>query len=308
MLKGGKTDYILEEKQGGKGKFGGIWKGRTADGSCSVSVKCLTNYGSAFPDLMQRMMAVRHPNIAPVIDAFLAENGCYYVVREYIEGTDLKSIFTNKSLYRKVDEMRFVEAGKSVLRALQAVHDAGIVHRDIKPSNIIIRHSANKNVLDADFSDIALIDFEQAASFPDTSGVRSSFALVYSPPEMLLKYNSLVGPPADFFALSVSLFQLIMGKAPYSDCNPEILVNLQLTYPMKQPARMDDKLYATLAKAAYKHPFRVPPRRMQPEEIAETLRKGVEGRYQSAAAMLADLQKVTTPFKKVNWFVRNFGD
>ncbi len=308
VLKGGKCDYILGERQGSKGKYGGIWQGQAVDDGRSVTVKRITSYGEAFQEMIRRLLTVEHPNVATTTDAFFGEDRCFYVVREYVDGTDLKSIFMNKRLYRKIDEMRFVEAGKSVLRALKAVHAAGIVHRDVKPANIVVRHAPETNVLDADFSDVVLVDFEQGSPFPDTRDIRSSFALIYSPPEMLLKYNHLVGPPSDLFALSVSLFQLIMGKAPYSDCNPEILVNLQLTYPMQQPVRMDDALYAVLSKAAYKVPFRVPPRRMSVGEIEEILQKGVAGRYQSAEEMLADLEKVQTPFKKVNWFVRKFVD
>lgn len=307
-LRGQHDTYILTGQQGGKGKFGGVWTGHSQQTGQKVTVKCIEQYGSALPELMRRLMGVEHKAVAKTLDTFVGTDGCLYVVREYIEGTDLKKIFTDKRTYRKVDEMRFVEAGRTVLSALQAVHSVGIVHRDVKPSNIVVRHAEDASVLDADFSDVVLIDFEQASAYPDTSGVRSSFALVYSPPEMLLKYNSLVGPQADLFALSVTLFQLIMGKAPYSDCNPEILINLQLTYPMKQPARMADDLYAVLSRAAYKKPFGVPPRRMPQAEIERTLREGVEGRYPTAAEMLADLNKVTTPFKRVSWFVKTFGD
>lgn len=298
--------YILTGRQGGKGKFGGIWTGTTADGSTPISVKCIERYGQALPSLMQRLAAISHPNVAQVVDTWVGTDGCLYIVRQYVEGTDLKSIFTNKPLYRKTDELKFIHAGLAVLRALQAVHDAGIIHRDIKPANIIIPHSPGQDVLQQDFSRAVLIDFEQCSSYPDTSDVRSSFALVYSPPEMLLKRNRLVCPASDLFALSITLFQLIMGKAPYTDCNPEILVNLQLTYPMKQPARMDDTLFAVLSRAAHKASFPRPPRQLSPDVVEDILRQGIAGRYQTASDMLHDLSQVHTPFKPVSWITRIF--
>lgn len=307
-LRGHSANYILESRQGSKGKYGGIWCGTTADGTRRVSVKRMDQYGDMLPQLLDKLANINHPNVAPLLESFVGDDGSLYIVREYVEGTDLKTIFTQKSIYRKVDERKFVEAGISVLSALSAVHAQGIIHRDIKPSNIIVRHSPDVKPQDADFSNIALIDFEQCSAYPNLSGVRSSFALVYSPPEMLLKYNSLVGPWSDLFALSVALFQLIMGKAPYTDCNPEILVNLQLTYPMKQPPRMADDLFAVLQKAAYKAPFRLPPRRLSPAEIEATLRAGVEGRYQSADQMRADLEKTGEPLKKVSWINKLLGN
>lgn len=307
QLTGKQGTYILTGRQGGKGKFGGIWTGTTADGKKKVSVKCIEKYGQALPGLIERLVAIEHPNVAQTFESWVGEDGCLYIVREYVEGTDLKTILTTKELYRKVDEIKFVYAGLSVLRALEKVHEAGVIHRDVKPSNIIIPHAEGESPVEQDFSNAVLIDFEQCSAYPDTSDVRSSFALVFSPPEMLLKRNKLVCPASDLFSLSVSLFQLIMGKAPYTDCNPEILVNLQLTYPMKQPARMDDKLYAVLSKAAYKAAFPRPPRQLQPAVVEEILREGIAGRYQSAKAMFEDLQKVEKTFKPVSWLNGLFG-
>ena len=300
-------EYMLLSRCGGNGKYGGIWVVRSVKHGNLLTLKRIERYGEQLPALLNRLSSLESHFVARTYGSFFGEDGCLYVVREYVQGTDLKSIFTNKKVYGKIDEAQFLRMGCSVLRALSAVHSVGIVHRDVKPSNIILRHAEGADVTKCDFSEVALTDFEQCAAFPDMSGVRSAFALVYSPPEMLLKYNSLVGPPSDLFALSVALFQLIMGKAPYTDCNPEILINLQLTYPMKQPARMSDDLFAVLSKAAYKASFRLPPRRLTAEEIEDTLRQGVEGRYQTASAMLADLEKVVRPFKKVGWWTKTFG-
>lgn len=306
ILVGQHGSYILNGRQGGKGKFGGIWKGTTNDGLTPVSVKRIEKYGKALPLLMSRLQGIQHPNVSPTIDSWIGTDGCLYIVRQYIEGTDLKTIFTTKELYRKTDEMKFVHAGIATLKALQQVHNTGVIHRDIKPSNIIIPHPDGTSPVDQDFSKAVLIDFEQCSAYPDTSDVRSSFALVFSPPEMLLKRNKLVCPASDLFALSISLFQLIMGKAPYTDCNPEILVNLQLTYPMKQPARMDDTLFAVLSKAAHKATFPRPPRQLSPDVVEQILREGINGRYQTADEMLADLLKVEKTFKPVSWFNKVF--
>ncbi|MDO4461368.1 MAG: protein kinase [Bacteroidia bacterium] len=300
-------DYEIVSTLGSKGKFGGVQIAhKKGDPSQKVTIKRIDRYGERLFPLLQQVKEIKNDNIAPIIDVLDVPGEGLYIIREMVEGTDLKTIFTQKSLYRRVDERKFIDAGCAVLKALTAVHSAGVIHRDVKPSNVIIPHAKDEDVTKADFSKAVLIDFEQASPYPDSSGVRSAFALVYSPPEMLLKYNSLVGPWSDLFALSVMLFQLIMGKAPYTDCNPEILVNLQLTYPMKQPTRMADDLFACLSKAAYKEQFRVPPRRMEQQEIEQTLRRGVEGRYQCAADMLADLQRVQEPFKKVSWIQKVF--
>lgn len=294
------SKYEILSRQGGKGKYGGIYIGMSPEGR-KVSIKCVTHYTPVMESLMRRLMTIDNPHIAKVIDVFKQDDGCLYIVREYVEGIDMKTLFTDKSKYRKVEERKFVDMGLSILDALEEVHAAGIIHRDIKPSNIILRCKEDAAVADADFRDVALIDFEQCSAYPDASGVKSSFALIYSPPEMLLKYNTLVTPSSDLYSLSITMYHLIMGKTPYTDCNPEILVNLMLTYPMKQPPRMADDLYMILSKAAYKEPFRLPPRRLSPQEIEQTLRMGVEGRYATAAQMAYDMGHVGEPLKKLSW-------
>lgn len=306
-LRGGASDYVIDGNMGRASKFGGVMTGSDANGR-RVTIKALDRRREGLADVTERLRKISRRDVAQVIDHFTGEDGKDYVVREMIEGTDLKSIFANKKVYGKIDEDNYIRMGCAVLRALDAVHKAGVIHRDIKPSNIILRHAPGADITQCDFSDIALIDFEQGAPYPATPSQRTQFALIYSPPEMLLKHNELVGPQADIFALGITIFHLVMGKTPYTDCNPEVLINLQLTYPMKKPARMTDELFDVLSRAAYKQQFRLPPRRLSPDEVTETLKKGVDGRYATATDMLADLEKVGKALKPANWWQRAFGD
>lgn len=298
--------YTLNGTMGRRGKFGGVMTGHDATGR-PVTVKALERYNEGLINVLDRVRTLNRPDVAGIIDVFTGSDGRLYIVRELIEGTDLKTIFANKKVYGHIDENNYVKMGIAVLGALEVLHALGVVHRDIKPSNIVLRHQPDADITKCDFSNVAIIDFEQAMTLPYDGTARTQFALIYSPPEMLLKHNELVGPGADLFALATTIYHLVMGKTPYTDCNPEVLINLQLTYPMKKPGRMTDSLFAVLSRAAYKQPFRLPPRRLSPDEITDTLRKGVEGRYASATDMLADLRQVTSALKPANWFERTFG-
>ncbi len=305
-LRGTSQTYVIDGTMGRRSKFGGVMTGRDENGG-RVTVKALERWGDGLRNALERVRGLDRRDVARIVDVFEGGDGRLYVVREMVEGTDLKSIFADKKLYGKIDEDAYLAMGKSVLRALEAVHGVGVVHRDIKPSNIVLRHAEGADIVHCDFSDIALIDFEQGMTLPYDGTARTQFALIYSPPEMLLKHNELVGAGADLFALGTTIYHLVMGKTPYTDCNPEVLINLQLTYPMKKPGRMTEELFGVLSHAAYKEAFRLPPRRLGPEEIVETLRRGVEGRYASAGEMLADLEKVGHALRPANWFERTFG-
>lgn len=306
LVRGNKDTYEITGRWGRASKFGGVLTAKDSCGRC-VTIKLLERHAASLPQVLDRLATVSHPGVASVREWFNAPDGRLCIVRDMVQGTDLKTIFANKKVYGKIAEDQYVAMGCAVLEALTAVHKAGIVHRDVKPSNIVIRHEPGADLTTVDLSNITLIDFEQGCTIPTDDTARTQFALIYSPPEMLLKYNHLVGPHADLFALAITIYHLVIGKTPYTDCNPEVLINLQLTYPMKKPSRMTDELFAVLSKAAAKAPFRLPPRRLPQAEIEETLRAGVALRYADAQQMLADLKVVPHALKPANWWQRTFG-
>ncbi len=299
--------YVVCGSMGRKSRFGGIMLATDKTTGKKVSIKRIDRPTDEHRVLLGRLQRTVVNGVSQILDIVEIQNSLY-IVREFVEGTDLKTIFTDKKTYGRIDENRWLDVGRSVLRILSAVHSLGIVHRDIKPSNIVLRHTSEADVTKADYSDVVLIDFEQCSAFPPEEGsLHTSFALIYSPPEMVLKRNELVGPQADLFSLAITIYHLVMGKTPYTDCNPEVLINLQLTYPMKKPARMTQALFDVLSRAAYKQSFRLPPRRLSDEEIVLTLRRGIGGRYSSADEMLYDLCKVESALLPASWWQKAFG-
>ncbi|PZX17295.1 hypothetical protein LX69_01610 [Breznakibacter xylanolyticus] len=89
----------------------------------------------------------------------------------------------------------------------------------------------------------------------------------------------------------VTLYEMFAGSAPWVDCNAEILLNLQLTYPMKRPSRIDESLFSIIARAAYKERFPLPPKRLAANVIEAILQQGIANRYPDAETMRNDLTK-----------------
>lgn len=305
-LRGTNGTYEVDGRMGRHVKFGGVLTARDGQGR-RVTIRTLDRPSPGLAEALRRVGTISRPDVAGMVDVFEGDDGRTRVVREMVEGTDLKTIFADKAVYGKIDEDNYLRMGCAVLRALGAVHAAGVVHRDIKPSNIVVRHAAGADLTACDFADVAIIDFEKSMTTPYDGTARTQFALIYSPPEMLLKHNEMVGPQADLFSLAITVFHLVMGRTPYNDCNPEVLINLQVIYGMKKPGRMTDALFAVLNRAAYKEPFRQAPRKLSPDEVEATLRRGVEARYPTAAAMLADLERVDHALTRANWLVRTLG-
>jgi eukaryotic-like serine/threonine-protein kinase len=83
----------------------------------------------------------------PTLHAFSSKNKDFYLVQQYIEGSDLSTrLISGESL----NEMETIEILQGILTPLKIVHDNDIIHRDLKPANIRVRESDGK---------IFLIDF-----------------------------------------------------------------------------------------------------------------------------------------------------
>jgi tetratricopeptide (TPR) repeat protein/predicted Ser/Thr protein kinase len=83
-----------------------------------------------------RLMAkLSHPNVLPIYEVGVADDGAVFLVMEYIDGENLRTWLERPHARREVVEM-FAQAA----RGLAAAHARGIIHRDFKPDNVLIGH------------------------------------------------------------------------------------------------------------------------------------------------------------------------
>jgi serine/threonine protein kinase len=290
-LKGEHGTYQLDDNVPKKGKFGGIITGRRVEDNLAISAKRII-YPITQQDheKLNRIITINHPSLARTIEIVAADQSIF-LIREFYEGSNLKTIFKKNSLHRHLSHHFFTKMAISLLEGLEQLHQMGLLHRDIKPANIIIRHSPGEHPRHWTPERAILIDFEQASVYPLTSASRSPFALVYSPPEQLLNHSELINASSDLFALSITLFEMLAGRPPYMDCNAEILLNLQLTYPLKNVKGVDPDLFNILAKASYKEPFPLPPKRLPQDRIIQILETGIVNRYHTAGDFKVNLER-----------------
>ena len=102
----------------------------------------------------QYAAGMQHPNLLEIFDVVPDDGGRAYMVSELIGGTTLQRMIDAKDIQLN-DPANVAHIGLGLLRALQAVHGAGIVHRDVKPANVMVSNT--------DCSAVHFIDF-------DTSG------------------------------------------------------------------------------------------------------------------------------------------
>lgn len=96
-----------------------------------------------FIDEIRTVGRLEHPNIVPVHDVGVDDQGRYFFVMKYVEGETLEQIIRkladgDPEYHRTYTTERRVEIMICVLNALEYAHAHGVIHRDIKPANVMV--------------------------------------------------------------------------------------------------------------------------------------------------------------------------
>lgn len=164
----------------------------------------LQSFVEGFLQEARRLADLVHPNIVGVHQVF-EDNATTYMAIDFINGKDLHDILDSTD--RAFTPGQVVILLKKMLRAVEFIHESGILHRDISPDNILIDQSGNP----------ILIDFGAASE----QIVRATRVLTgrrvvkdgYSPQEFYLT-GAEQWPSSDLYALGATFFHVVAGKVP----------------------------------------------------------------------------------------------
>jgi tRNA A-37 threonylcarbamoyl transferase component Bud32 len=161
------------------------------------------------------LSSLRHRNIVQIYDVGLGDDAQYFIVMEYVDGTDLGALyeFCEKRKRRLPIGVSLHVCGE-VCEALDHAHRArgpkgeplGLVHRDVSPSNVLLSRSG----------EVKLTDFGIAKRTEEVTGhggVRGKFA--YISPEQA--HNTHVDGRSDVYSVGIMLYELITGTRLFSD-------------------------------------------------------------------------------------------
>jgi transcriptional regulator with GAF, ATPase, and Fis domain/Tfp pilus assembly protein PilF/predicted Ser/Thr protein kinase len=172
----------------------------------------------------QVLAALRHPRIAQVYDFGKIPQGepggpATFMTREFLEGRSLHEAFEGDS----IDS--FVSLAVGVCRALEPLHQAGLVHGDLKPDNVIVGPTGT----------VRLIDFGLVRNEGESAGWPAG-TVPYIAPEVL--EGSAADPRSDLYSLGVVLYELIAGAPPFVGTPAEVIRgHLNGAVPQLRPRR-----------------------------------------------------------------------
>lgn len=174
------------------------------------------------------------------------EGNTYYIVMEYVRGTDLKSIIMQKGA---LPAEKVADIGAQVCAALMVAHGYDIIHRDIKPHNIMVQPDGSVKVMDFGIARAGNSTMTQTGSVLGTAH--------YVSPEQA-QGKELRGA-SDLYSLGVVLYETATGKMPFDGDTPVAValkqVNEQPRAPREIRPSIDPGLEAVIMKAMQKNPL-----------------------------------------------------
>jgi serine/threonine-protein kinase len=156
---------------------------------------------------------LEHPNITPVHDVGIDEEGRHYFVMKYVDGETLESIIAR--LKEGVPDYveRFgiderIDLFLCVLNAIRYAHARGIIHRDLKPANIMVGRYGEVTVVDWGIA-------QQRTRADVTVGPIGT--PLYMSPEQASGDPSAVGERSDIYSATLLLYELLTLKHPLAE-------------------------------------------------------------------------------------------
>ncbi|MES1183401.1 MAG: AAA family ATPase, partial [Myxococcales bacterium] len=310
------NDRFIIEGILGEGGMGVVYRARDLRRSSTVALKTMTRLDPSallrFKKEFRALADIAHPSVVQLYELF-AEGDQWFFTMELLEGTDFVSFVRgitrvsgaqltrtdSGSILRPLvssaptieasllvteidgsallaiansgeqvgDENRLREASIGLLDGVLAIHASGRLHRDIKPSNVMVTPEGR----------VVLLDFGVVGEL-GKGGERVEDLVLGTPAYMAPEQAraSLVGPPADFYAIGVMLYEALTGQLPFDGAPEEVLYAKQQGRP-RPPSEIVDGVPADLGALCLDLLSPSPQDRPEGPEILDRLRAARPG-------------------------------
>jgi eukaryotic-like serine/threonine-protein kinase len=259
---------LLEEI--GRGGMGVVFKARQTNLGREIALKMILSSRFASREQIHRFYTeaktagkLKHPHIVGIHEVGEI-HGQHYFTMDLVNGKNLNQLFKEGPV--PAEEAALIL--QKIADAVHYLHGNQIIHRDLKPSNILLDEEGNPYV--SDFGLAKIMDYDgDATQSGSILGTPS-----YMPPEQAAGHLNQISERSDIYSLGAILYSLLTGRPPFSNDNPlDTLVDVLESEPAL-PTDVVDGIPRELSLICMK-----------------CLEKEPEKRYQTAAELVADLER-----------------
>src|SRR5258706_15074921 len=221
--------------------------------------------------------SIKHKNLAMLYDFSTLDDGSYYMVWEFIDGTNIQKWIAQNG---PIPARLAVEISIQALNGLDHLHSMGLIHRDISPENIMLSQDHHGKLL------VKVIDFGIAKQLAEGDGGQGLTQtgmflgkLKYASPEQagFLKEGGHLAPRSDLYSFGIVLYEMLAGRAPLPAPQPPRYI---LKHVTEKPPPIHDLNPAV----------KVPPQ--LESAIMKSLEKNPDNRYPTAGEFAHPLEAV----------------
>lgn len=242
--------YQITEKIG-MGGMAEVYKATDSTLGRTVAVKVMLpqyasdpNFAARFRQEAQAAANLSSPYIVNIYD-WGRDGDSYYIVMEYVRGTDLKTAIQQRG---NIHPRKVAEIGSQVCSALSVAHGYDIIHRDIKSANIMVQGDGNVKVMDFGIAQAGHPGMTQDSSVLGTAH--------YVSPEQA--QGKKLTPASDLYSLGIVLYEAATGQLPFD--GPDVVsVAMKQVSDLPVPPRqinpnIDPQFEAIIMTALQKNP------------------------------------------------------
>ena len=216
-----------------------IYEGRHPASGEPVAVKVLSPDQCLHAAMVARflneartLLEFHHPHLVRAVGVGGVPNGPPFMVLEWLP-LDLHQVLARAG--GRLPEQDCTRVIQQLAQVLDLLHANGLVHRDLKPANVLVAR-AEPGQLEVKLADLGLAKrIPQEGSVPSALPVSTAAnALLgtwdYMAPEQWVRAKS-VDFKVDVYALGILWFQLLAGRLPFSDMEPQHLMFRHIGVP-----------------------------------------------------------------------------
>lgn len=235
----------------------------------------LSRYKQAqFLQKIEHLKVLNDPLVITPLSFDVKDEICF-ITQDHFDGVTLTGLMKENARGSLND---FFPLACRLARALDVVHEAGIIHGGVKPNNILVNPAT---------LELRLIDFLSAVDVRDVSHFIYDHSFVrgtlpYTSPEQTGRINHRVVFSSDLYSLGIVFYELLTGRLPFSSDDPLELIHSHLAEEAPGVHELNPAVPVALSRI-----------------VTKLILKQPEKRYQSAGGLLADLERCRDEFSAI---------